>query len=382
MRVLYVIDGLGTGGTERSLADMLPRLRRHGVDCSVACLHARSQGAEQEVKDAGIHVQVLSGETPLARARSLVGIVRQHRPDVLHSMIFASNQVSRIAACRVGVPHITSLVGMNYDPVRFSDPRISKWRLRGVQALDALTSRLTSHFHAVTRAVKSAAVRDLWIDPKRVSVIYRGRDRARLGEPGPDRRNEVRRRLELNPYTPVVLTVGRQEFLKGQSILLRAFRRLLDQVPDARLLVAGRDGASTPDLQGLVSELRLRDRVWFLGYRADVPDLLAASDVFAFPSLCEGIGGAIIEAMALGLPIVASRLDSLEEVLTHGADGLLVPPRDPAVLASSLQQLVQDRVLAAALGDRARSTFLERFDLERSVVQTVEMYAGVIEQCR
>lgn len=378
MRVLFVIDGLGTGGTERSLAEMLPGLRSRGLDVAVACLHARSRGVEQSVRSGGISVSIVSGRTALGRARELVQLIRRDRPDLVHSMIFDANLAARLAAARASTPHVTSLVNTSYDPIRFSDPNIRPWRLRAIQAVDALSSRLTTHFHAVTRAVRDSAVRDLRLDPARITVIYRGRDVARLGEPSLERRLAVRRRLDLDLTAPVVVSVGRQEFQKGHEHLLRAFGKLLSSHSEARLLIAGRKGAATKQLERLVSDLALGSKVRLLGFRDDVPDLVAAADVFAFPSLFEGIGGAILEAMALGVPIVSSRLDGLAEVLTHEVDGLFVTPGDPDSLCAAISRVLSSEELASRLGLAARSTFADRFDLSRAVDRMIEMYQHVL----
>lgn len=375
-----MIDGLGTGGTERSLADMLPGLRDSGVTASLACLHQRGRGVESSVCEAGFPVTFLEGRRLVTRARGLAQLIRGHRPDLIHSMIFDATLAARLAALVTRVPQITSLVNTSYDPVRFKDPRVGRWRLRLVQAVDALSARLTVHFHAVTRAVRDAAVEQLHLDPGRVTVIYRGRNLERLGRSSPERRQSIRASLGLDQDTPIVLSVGRQEFQKGQIYLLQAFGKLLVRQPKAYLLIAGRPGAATAELQHAAAELRLVERVRFLGYREDVPDLLAAADVFAFPSLFEGIGGAILEAMALGLPVVASRLDGLAEVVTDGLDGLLVPPADPSSLAAAIGQVLERGDLRTALASRARETVASRFDLGVSVTRTIEMYERVLRQ--
>ena len=207
---------------------------------------------------------------------------------------------------------LTSLVNTSYDPVRFADPRIRPWVFRIVQRVDGLTARrLTAHFHAITVAVKDHNVEALHLRAGRVTVIERGRDDGRLGRGSDDRRAASRRTLDLADDAEVVVTLGRQEYQKGQRFLLEAVERLAQNRPRLVLLMLGRRGAASTELDELLRRPLLAERVKVLGHRDDAPDVLAAADIFAFPSLFEGLGGSLIEAMALGLPIVASDLPAV-----------------------------------------------------------------------
>jgi glycosyltransferase involved in cell wall biosynthesis len=145
------------------------------------------------------------------------------------------------------------------------------------------------------------------------------------------------------------------------------------------LLIAGRAGAATAAVEARIAALpaEVRDRVRLLGHRDDVPELLAAADVFAFPSHYEGLGGSLLEAMALALPIVASDLPAISEVVEVGATGVLTPPRDPAALAAAIDGLLADPAGAAAMGARGRDRFLERFTAERTAGAMVDLYERV-----
>src|SRR5690606_1106187 len=173
---------------------------------------------------------------------------------------------------------------------RYTDPNVTAWKLRLLQQVDGWTARrLTDHFHAITQAVKQASVRDLGISPERITVVPRGRDEERGGKPGPERRRRGRGALGVPERAQVLSSVGRQEYQKGQRVLLEAFEQVAARRPNALLVIAGRKGHATPELERLVAgSALLQERVRFLGHRDDVPDLLAASDVFVFPSLYEG----------------------------------------------------------------------------------------------
>ena len=337
------------------------------------------EGVQEEVKRQGTDVRILSGNAG-AQMRALRRLLQTERPALVHTTLFTSNLLGRFAALGTGVPVLTSLVNTSYAPVRLRDPNITPWKLRLVQAADALTAPLTDHFHAVTEAVKEASVRDLRIAPERITVVERGRNPAWLGESDPERRRQARERLGLAEEDEVLLNLGRQDYQKGQRYLLEAFERLAQGRPCLRLLVAGRPGGATPDLERAMRQMAHDDRVRFLGHRSDIPDLLAAADVFVFPSLFEGIGGACIEAMALGLPVVCSDLPGMREVIEHGRSGLLVEPANADALAQATGALLDDPERAEAMGRRGRERFEERFTLARSAERMVDLFHHVADQ--
>ena len=372
-KVLFVINSLGTGGAERSLAELLPGLADAGIATVVVCLNRRREGVEEQVTRAGFDVRFLGAGGLFSRVRALRKIMKAESPDMVHTTIFESDVAGRIAAVGSGAVVATSLVNTTYDPVRLRNPRIRPWRLAAARTLDGWTARhLTDRFHAITAAVKEASVSALGIGPERVTVIERGRDPERLGTPGPERRRRARAVLDLAEEDGVLVGVGRQEFQKGGRYLLEAMEMLAE--PRPVLLVAGRRGDASAELERLRERPALRDRVRFLGHRDDVPELLAAADVFVFPSLYEGLGGAVIEAMALGLPIVASDLPAIREVLEEGRNALLVEPGSSTALAAALDEMVSDTDRARAFGTRSREIFEERFTLERSTRRMVAWY--------
>jgi glycosyltransferase involved in cell wall biosynthesis len=383
MRVLHVINGLGTGGAERSLAELLPLFVKSGITPVVACTHLRAAGVQRQVQDLGIEVHVLEGSTLPGRTRALARLVRGMRPAVVHTTIFESDVMGRLAAAGTGIPVLTSLVNTSYDAVRTLDPRVSPARLRWVKTIDAFTARhFTTWFHAISEAVKASAVAELHIPPERVTVITRGRDPLRMGQPGPERRARARHGLGLSDTDEVILNVARQEFQKGQEYLLQAADQVLRRRPAARLLIVGREGNATPELKRMHASLPTRDRIQFLGHRDDVPELLCASDVFAFPSLFEGLGGALLEAMALGVPIVASRVPAVQEVLEDGTNGLLVEPRSAAALAEGVSMLLENAELRGAYALQARSAFVDRYTLDRIGSRMVDLFYTVADMGR
>lgn len=360
------------------MAEMLPGLIERGIEPSVVTLSSRSD-VHQEVRRSGVSVRSLDGQGRVARVRSLRSIIRATQPDIVHTTLFESDIAGRLATARTGPVVLTSLVNTSYDPVRRHDPKVRRHKLAAARMIDGFTARhLTDHFHAITEAVKASAVRHLGIPAQRITVIERGRDPGRLGRPSAARRRNTRLRLEVAAGEKLVVNVGRQEFQKGQRYLLECMVRVLQDHPDVVVLIAGREGHASDELRRLHSRLRLGDRVRFLGHRDDVPDLLAAADLFVFPSLYEGLGGAVLEAMALGVPIVASDLPAVREITPPGRAARLVPPGDVEALARTVVRLLGDGSHRQALGRGARAIFEECFRVERSAQRMARLYRALL----
>lgn len=376
MRILYAIESLGSGGTERSLAELLPPLTASGVEPEVVCLR-RVEGCHEAVEAAGVPVTVLAARGWWSRIAELRRRLRRKPPDLLHTMLFRTDLIGRLAAAGTGVTVLGSLVSTPYDPVRRLDPRVRTGRLNRARRADAWTARrLCHHFHAVSRAAANAAVRDLGVPAERITVVPRGRDPRALGIPSPRRRAAARAVLGLEEEDELVVHSGRHEYAKGQLDLVAATALLARSRPRLRVLIAGREGALTADLEQAIAA-GVTDRVRLLGHRDDVPELLAAADLFAFPSLYEGLPGAVIEAMALGLPVVAADIPPLREVVEPDRSALLVPPGEPAALASAIDDMLFDRERARTFGRRGRALFEERFTLERSLHGMLELYRSL-----
>lgn len=174
---------------------------------------------------------------------------------------------------------------------------------------------------------------------------------------------------------PTIAAVGRLTAEKGHAVLVRAMAR----VPEATLVICGQ-GEEEPRLRRQAEMGGISDRVRFLWFQSDVRPVLAAADVFAMPSLSEGLGVAALEAMAMGKPVVASNTGGLPDVMVDGETGLLVPPGDPEALAEALTILLRDPTRARAMGEAGRARALERFDREVVVPQVLALYDQVLHE--
>lgn len=383
MRILHVINQMWRSGAETSLRQILttmdaPWLRHEVLSLS----HDRNEF--DELVRAGISCGRPS--TPLrSRARSVAfvhGQIRRRRPDLVHTTLFEADLAGRIAALAAGIPVLTSHVNSQYsDQAAASAHRAG--RLQAARAVDGVLARhATRYHHAITAAVADGAADALGIDRNAIAVIPRGRTVARLGgPPDPGRRARVRQEMGLDGSV-VILHVGRQDPQKGHVDLIRAFRTVSSQRPDAMLLMAGREGNSTEAIKEAIDAAGLGNRIRALGQRDDVGELLSAADLFAFPSRWEGLGGAVLEAMAMRVPIVASDLPAIREVLPDGDCGRLVPPGDARALATEILRVLNDQRLADDLAARAAARFEERYTLDRCVAAMAAMYMEIATDIR
>jgi len=312
------------------------------------------------------------------RLMALRRLIRKEQPDVVHTSLFEADVLGRIASIGLGSVVISSLVNTSYDPIRLHNRDIKAVKLAAARTIDTWTARyLTAHFHAVSDAVKDAAVVTMRLPPDRITVIERGRC-GRFNEPSAQRRKIARLKLGLNETDEVIVNVGRQEYQKGQQYLLKAMVEVALRRPNTVLLIAGRQGHQSRRLEELRKELDLGDRVRLLGHREDVPDILTTADLFAFPSLYEGLGGALLEAMAFGLPIVATRLPAIGCVVEEGRNALLVERATVAPLAEAMIDLLADPDKAKAFGNRSREIFEARFTLDRCAARMIEFYRDIV----
>jgi glycosyltransferase involved in cell wall biosynthesis len=225
----------------------------------------------------------------------------------------------------------------------------------------------------IARFTVSRGVRD----PSRVRRVYHGLESGLIQ--ARDREGkQIRQDLGLAADDFVVGNVGRLAPQKGQRHLIAAMPLLLERVPSAHAIIAG-GGDLESYLRDLSLEVGVADRVHVLGARADVPALTHAMDVFAMPSIWEGFGLVLLEAMAAGRPIVASRVATIPEVVEEGATGLLVPAGDPVALAEALASLAHDPERARLFGEAGRQRLRQRFSIEKMVGDTEMLYREVLD---
>lgn len=381
-RVLLLLPSFGVGGAEQSLLILARTGDRTRFTPVAASLRAPTHDVGSTVVPplaaAGLPVHDL--RLPRRADRSPLGLLvaawhlrrhcLDHEVDVVDSCLFEADLVARVALVGTGVRHVVHLVNTPYDPMalRFGAHR-SRWRLPMIKKVDALTAPLTDSFVAITRAVGDAARRDLGVPASKVVVIERGVELSRFPELPPPVHVDGALRL---------LAVGRLAPQKGHVTAIRAVAEARRRGVDVRLSVVG-EGPIAGELRDEVTRLDLDGAVELLGRRTDIRELHASHDAFCFPSLWEGQGNALLEAMACGRAALASDIPVLREVL--GDAGRFAPPGDERAFADGMVELsalgAEGR---AELGRRARRRVEEHYDAEQKVQRLVEHYRSVAAQ--
>lgn len=361
VRLVFVINTLAVGGAERQLTRVVRELHATGRwNVSVYSIVRQGQFVEA-IEDAGIEVAGQCqpwSKSPRHVFRcvcDLYAYLIREQPEIVHCYLERAGFVGALAGRAAAVPHIiTSRMGAPYSPSPESElvRRTTNW----------ISDRCSEAIVAISEATRAQAIREGAPESKLVT-LYNGVLPASPVAPGP----------RLFPGNPVIGTVGTLRQVKGHRVLLEAAPRILAALPQTHFVLAG-TGPERKRLEALARELEVADRVRFLGQRADIPAVLAAFDVFVLPSLGEGMPNAVLEAMVAGLPVVASRVGGIPEVVEDGKSGLLVEPDSPGALADALICVGREQQLRRTMGQRGRHRALTTFSPQTELAETEALY--------
>ena len=355
--IMYLITELNTGGAQKMLLLLLSRLDRQRFSPSVACLYNGEGTVAQEIRALGIRVTDLR-MTAKWRGDALwrlYGLLRAERPVILHTHLFHANIPGRVLGRLAGVPIIICTehtMGME-----------DEWRYW----INRLTQRLADRVVCVSQQIAGFVAHRAGIPEAKIVVIRNGIDLKRFQDM-PDRQS-VRTALGLPSDLSLIVTVARLDPVKRLDVLISA----LAQLPGVLLVVVG-DGQERDKLARLAAELGVEQRVQFAGQQRNVLPWLAACDLFALSSDWEGLSMALLEAMAAGLPVVATRTGGTPELVVQDVTGELVPPGEDGALAQTIAGLLDDAELRRDLGRAGAERVAEAFTVERMIGQTVQLY--------
>jgi glycosyltransferase involved in cell wall biosynthesis len=355
--VLLVIDSLDGGGAERYVVDLAIALRGRDWPVEVACsIGGVRAGA---LAEAGVPVSVLIGGLAKRRVsgrygRALRRLIQDRCPAVVHAHLYASAAAAVLATRGLSVP------------VVLTEHTEAPWRGRAARTVSRLVYRRVEHVVAVSSAIRNTLVDAYGVPAGRVDMLL----------PATATPAAAARRATWTP-AGVVGVVGRLVPEKGIDVFLRAASLVTSVIPSARFVVIG-DGPLRAALEDSADSLGLAGAVTFTGFRPDAPQLIAGLDVLVVPSRSDGSPLVVCEAMAAGIPVVASRVGGLPDLVAHGDSGLLVRPEDPEDLARTLVSLLMDPAAALALGLRARR-LAEGRSHARLVDRMTEVYSAVAQ---
>jgi glycosyltransferase involved in cell wall biosynthesis/protein-tyrosine-phosphatase len=372
MRVCHIMSADLWAGAEVQVATTVSYLVAR-PDMHVSAVLLNEGRLADELRRLGVHVAVVdeSRNSSLRILAFLVRFLRDHDFDLVHTHRNKDTVLGTLAAKLAGVPHVVRTVHGLREPLK-------AWQWAKYCAYDALDKAALWCFADRIIAVSWNMAEILGrsgYKPAAITPIHNGLDLRRV-KPARSR-DAVRRELGVDPGALLIGTVGRLSPVKGHADLLRAARLILEREPAARFLIVG-GGPLHDELVALAAELGIERECIFAGPRADVYDLMAALDIFVLPSLDEGIPMAVLEAMALGRPVVATRVGGLPEIIREGETGLLVTPRRERELAEACLELASHPDRARAFGARARRVVEEEFSHETNGQALVGMYRDVI----
>lgn len=358
--VALLIETDGPGGAEVLLSRLAASLRSRGHRVIPVIPPPRIGWLGQRLADEGFRAVHYSLRHALdwRCVQQLARLFRDEKVDVVHAHEFAMTSFGGAAAALRGIPFVFTIHGGVDDVCRALRRRAAlRLAVRGARAAVA-----------VSESTRRRLIERLGPVARRIQVIPNGVP-IRAGQ-----REPTRRALGVRDDEVLILAVGNLLRLKGHRLLLEAVARLPERVPWRVVIAGGRGGEERLHLEGMIADRSLRERAQILLDRSDVPDLLAAADIFAMPSLQEAMPLALLEAMMAGVPAVASSVGGIPEIITDGKEALLVSPGEVGPLTAALKSLIEDPALRARLGAAARQRAEDAYSLDRMTDAYLQAY--------
>ncbi len=364
-KILYIINNLVIGGAEKLLFSVIDKLDKDKYEIMVCCLYNYNP-LKSEFEKKGVTVKSLEmkNNRDIFGFFRLIKLLKQKRVDIVHTHLFYANIYGRIAAKIVGIPIIIS-TEHNNPPWRSKQRLKSRIRL----LIDRITANFCDRIIAVSRCVKDYLIQWNKVDPNKVVVVHNG--------------------IDINKYLiadkkekklsndSVVGCIGRLETQKGHVFFMKAAARILEEIKNARFILVG-DGSLRRHLEELAQDLNISKRVSFLGFRDDIPQLLSIMDVFVLPSLWEGFGIVLLEAMAMGKVVVATNIGGISEIVVDKTTGYLCPPMDSETLANTVIDLLRDPAKMRTVGMLGRERVKKHFTLDQMAQKTERIYDNLV----
>jgi sugar transferase (PEP-CTERM/EpsH1 system associated) len=374
--ILHVVFRFAVGGLENGVVNLINRMPRDRWRHGVIALTEIAAGFRERVQRDDV-LYVALGKPPGHGVRvypQLLRSFRELRPAIVHTR--------NLAALEAVVPAWAARVPVRIHGEHGRDVSDLDGTNRRYRWMRKLYRPFVHHYVALSRDLEKYLIERIGVAADRVEHIYNGVDSERFRP-----RAGARVAIEGSPFNDpalfVVGTVGRLEAVKDQTNLARAFVRALAMSPRAarrlRLVLVG-DGPLRGEIESIVRAANAQSLVWFAGERNDVPDVLRGLDCFVLPSLAEGISNTLLEAMASGLPVIATRVGANADLMEDGLSGRLVPRADPDALAREILEYLADPALTRRHGRAGRQIVERRFSLDRMVADYEALYRRLLAE--
>jgi glycosyltransferase involved in cell wall biosynthesis len=365
IRVLQIISSWGTGGTENGLSLMGGLFRQEGVELTIINFHPGEIPDNWWRRFGADYRSFPSKALTLKSIVDLYQLLKREKPDVIDLYGLRVNILGRVIGKLTKVPVIVSGVRQTDD-----------WRKWYHVLLDRMTSPLVDCYISNSQAGYCVTLNREKIKPEKIVVIYNGIDLKKF-DISVDR-TRILKSIGINNSEKIIfITPAAFRYEKGHEILVAAISKYKTMLEDCIFLFAG-DGALRQKTEQLVAALDLQDKIKFLGNRTDIPELLKASDIFVLPSYFEGLPRSVAEAMAAGLPVIATAVSGTPELVEDGITGLLVPPQDTDALGNAMVQMKNNMDLAHCMGNRGKQKAYANYEISKVVSQFAGLYRKLL----
>lgn len=392
LTVMQIIDNLDIGGAQEVVRTLIEHLASAG--CQPIVCTFKDGPLRRDIEQLGIKVEVLPERRhsivtfPLFVLdmiriwKSLAELVQKYRIDVIQTHLLRSLDFLVLLLLYTTNLRVVlwTFHSASFELIASMLPKF-KWLLIPKKYSHRLLYRCASHlvsgFIAVSDQVEQAMIETIGPIQNKITVIYNGVDVKRYGKPVD--KVTIRSQLGLEANARLIAVVATLREPKGHRYLIEAVAAIVPRHPDLHVLFIG-DGELKEELRAQVKRLNLDGHIHFLGSRSDVPELLAASDFFVLPSLWEGLPMALLEAMATGLPIVATEVSGTVQVVVPNETGILVPPGDVQRLAQAIEQLLSDPAQAQRMGAAARRRVEAEFSAQKQADEHMALYHRLLNR--
>lgn len=361
LKLLLMIDEAGIGGGQQHILWLADLLDRRRFDVAVACEGNGYLVDKLRDRNIPVHPLAMTNRMSLRSIIECRKLFRLFCPDIVHTHGGTAGFLGRISSLFGASKRVVHTYhGIHYLHYKNPVQRIA------FKLVDRALLRLTDWVICVAQHDLELGVKAGVVDPEKASVIWNGIDVAAYAIPPRPKKGSA----------PIVGTIGRLHYQKGQIYLLEAARMILEKEPDAKFEIVG-DGELRPLLERKADELGISGSVRFLGMRTDIPDVLSRMSIFVLSSLWEGLPLVLLEAMAARKPIVSTNVDGVTEILEDQQNAILVPPGEPGPIADAVLALLHDAGKSQRLANHAFETVSSKFDVRTMVMKTEQVYEEI-----
>lgn len=362
--VLRVVSNLGTGGVQRRLVSLIPYINREKFNISVCSF--KDGPLRQTLTEAGYKVFIVTRRfkfDPICIIR-LIKIMKSEKIQIVHTHTHKPNTTARIAAILARVSIIIA-----------NEHNVDEWKSPFQKLIDCFLSRFTDRIIVVSEGVQKFC-QSTGILSCKFHLIYNGVELDKFGNK--KFREAKRKELGIDANTCVIGTVGRIHPQKGHELLIEITEELLLEHKSLLFLIIGK-GYLEKELTRKIKSLNLSEHFLLLGEREDIPELLSCMDIFVLPSLREGFPNVIMEAMASSLPVVATDVGGIREIIINNETGFIIPPANASELYEKLLKLIHDKDLRDKMGNAGYER-VKQFSIDKMARETEDLYQELIKE--